>query len=132
MTKRTDKPDGSLTGPQMQVMEEIWKGGEEGVSVAEVWHSISLDKEVARTTVLTVIQRLEKRGWVKRIGKGRKLRYVGEGTREEAVSRLSSEFINDFFDGSASELVMSLLGSHSIKPEEIDRLKKILDSGKKE
>ena len=132
MNKNIGDPDGSLTGAQMQVMEKIWKGAEEGASVAEVWYSISAEKEVARTTVLTVIQRLERRGWVKRIGSGRKLRYIATCTREEAINRLSSEFIDDFFDGSASELVMSLLGSHNIKPDEISRLKKMLDNGIKE
>jgi predicted transcriptional regulator len=55
-------------------------------------------------------------------------RYVATRSRDEAARGLAEEFVNKFFGGSPSELVMSLLGSKRLKPSEIDRLREVLKS----
>ena len=41
---------------------------------------------------------------------------------------MAADFVDTYFDGSAAELVMSLLGSRRVPPEEIQRLKALIDS----
>src|SRR5687767_13609913 len=99
MSRRTE-PIGHLTGAQAKVMEQIWSSGAQGTSVAEIWqHLAAAGERSARTTVLTVIQRLEKRGWLRRIGSGRKLRFVATCDKEQALARLSRDFVDRFFSG---------------------------------
>jgi predicted transcriptional regulator len=50
--------------------------------------------------------------------------------RTQASAGIAKKFIDQFFGGSASELVMSLLGSKKIRPGEIERLRKLLDESK--
>ena len=76
--------------------------------------------------MLTVVHRLEKREWLRRTGSERSFRYVAARKRSEATGRLAAKFVDDFFDGSASRFVMSLLGSKKIKPDEIHRLRELL------
>ncbi len=95
--------------------------------VAEVWNAISAKRSVTRTTVLNLVNRLEKRGWLKRRKKGRTFHYVATVERETTAGLVASEFVDEFFGGSASSLVMSLLGSNRLKTAELARLRKLLD-----
>jgi predicted transcriptional regulator len=120
------QPEGSLTGIQLQIMEVIWKSGDEGIQPSEIWQELSAKRAVARTTVLTMVTRLEKRGWLLRFGEERATRYRAACSKENAANRLAAGFVDEFFGGSASQLVMSLLGSKQLNPEEINRLRTIL------
>ena len=120
-------PQGSLTGPQLRIMEAVWSAGLDGVSAADIWRN-EAGQELARTTVLTVVQRLEKRGWLVRKGTGRKLRFVAGCTREQAMGRLSAEFVDEFFEGSAANLILTLVDSRGISSAEAQALRKIIDA----
>ena len=60
------RPEGRLTPAQHEIMEIVWRTGEAGATVTEIWTAIAGSREVARTTVLNLVDRLEKRGWLKR------------------------------------------------------------------
>lgn len=64
-------PDGKLTAVQHQIMQVVWKRGEDGATACEIWREICADREVGRTTVLKQIQRLENRHWLRRKGNTR-------------------------------------------------------------
>ena len=120
------RPEGTLTGAQLEIMQIVWAGGPEGMTVAEIWDRVSQGRRVARTTVLTLVRRLARRGWLTRKKNGRSHRYLATRTHDQATGRIAAEFVDEFFGGSASELVMSLLGSNRIGPEDLARLQKVL------
>ncbi len=122
------KPEGKLTAAQHEIMKEIWTAGESGATVTEIWTAIAKQRDITRTTVLNQVDRLEKRGWLNRQKHEGVFRYVGALDRAETARSLTEEFVADFFGGSASELVMSLLGSKRLKRDDIQRLRKLLDS----
>ena len=121
-------PEGTLTPAQHEILEVIWNGSGAGATVTEIWQAIRGNREVTRTTVLNQVDRLEKRGWLKRKKHDDGFRYVAVRSRDQAAKELAGNFIDSFFGGSASELVMSLLGSKKLKPADIDRLREALDS----
>ena len=121
-------PEGTLTAAQHEILEVIWNGPDAGATVTEIWQKISESRDVTRTTVLNQVDRLEKRGWLRRKKYEDGFRYVVARNRDQAARELAEEFIDSFFGGSASELVMSLLGSKKLKPAEIARLRDLLDS----
>jgi len=122
------KPEGNLTATQYEIMRAVWTAGSTGATVAEIWQAIAPNQEVGRTTVLNLVDRLEKRGWLGRSGESRSYRYRASLGQEETDALLARQFVDDFFEGSASNLVMSLLGSQRLKPGEIERLRQILQS----
>jgi len=121
-------PEGTLTAAQHEILEVIWSGPPVGATVTEIWQAIAAQRAVSRTTVLNQVDRLEKRGWLKRKKSDDGYRYLATRTRDEAARSLANEFIDAFFGGSTSQLVMSLLGSKKLKPAELARLRAILDS----
>lgn len=122
-------PEGTLTAAQHEILEVVWQSPNNGATVTEIWQAIGEYREVTRTTVLNQVDRLEKRGWLRRKKHRDGFRYVATRSRDQVSRGLAEEFVNSFFGGSASELVMSLLGSKKLKPSEIERLRGLLDSG---
>lgn len=120
------KPQGELTEAQLEVMEPVWASAEAGATVAEIWEAIKARRPVARTTVLTMAARLEERGWLRRKADGGSIRYVARRPRQQAVAHLARQFVAAFFGGSPSALLRSLLGSGTIAPDELKRLKALL------
>ena len=121
-------PAGKLTAAQYELMQIIWDRGRNGATVADVWETVSRHRPVARTTILNLLDRLEKRGWLRRIEQEGANRFIAAVDRNRTNSRLASGFVEDFFGGSASNLVMSLLGTSQLDADEIERLRKLLAS----
>ena len=121
------KPDGTLTEDQFQIMQILWDAGNEGCSAAEIWEHIAQARNVGRTTILKQIQRLESRGWLRRKERTGVACYVTAIDRDITSRMLAGNFVNGYFDGSLSDLVMSLLGSRKVKAAEIRRLRELLD-----
>jgi predicted transcriptional regulator len=122
------EPVGTLTAAQHEILEVIWNSQKIGATVTEIWQAISERREVTRTTVLNQVDRLEKRGWLRRKKHQNGFRYVVTRGRDQAARSLAEEFVDSFFGGSASNLVMSLLGSKKLKPSDIAKLRELLDS----
>lgn len=120
--------EGTLTAAQYQILEVIWNGSKAGATVTEIWEEICEQREVTRTTVLNQVDRLEKRGWLRRKKHDDGFRYVATQSREQASREITEEFVDSYFAGSASDLLMSLLGTKKLKPAEISRLRDLLNS----
>ena len=118
-------PDNKLTPVQFEIMQIVWTS-ENGVTVAEIWESISHSRNIARTTALNLVGRLEKRGWLKRKKKSNVFRYFATVDRKKTAAAVAEKFVDDFFAGSVSELVMSLLGNQKISQTEIENLRQLL------
>ena len=122
------KPQGNLSAGQYEIMEVVWAATGKGATVAEIWDTISRGRHVTRTTVLNLVSRLEKRGWLVRREDEKPARYRAALDRARTAALLADGFVNDFFGGSAGQLVMSLLGSKRLKPADIERLRQELES----
>jgi predicted transcriptional regulator len=122
------KPEGSLTSAQHEIMVVVWERGPEGATVGEIWQAVAALRRVGRTTILNLVDRLERRGWLMRRDRQKPCHYLAALGREETAAALAGGFVDDFFAGSASNLVMSLLGAKRLRPGEIERLRALLES----
>jgi len=121
------EPEGKLTAVQHQIMQVLWLQGENGATASEIWQEICTERKVGRTTVLKQIQRLEQRRWLRRKADARVARYVAALDQQQTAKMLAAEFVDDFFDGSLCDLVMSVLGSRKIQAGDVQRLQQLLD-----
>ena len=58
----------ALSPAQLEIMHIVWDGG--AVTVTDVWNVLVKRRPVARNTILTLMDRLEKKGWLKRRADG--------------------------------------------------------------
>jgi len=124
-------PEGTLTSTQYEILEVVWGRAVDGATVVEIWQALSANRSVGRTTILNHVDRLEKRGWLMRRNDASPLHYMATQNREWTLSQLAGQFVNDFFSKSSFDLVMNLLGSKRLKPDEIDHLRRLLESNSK-
>jgi predicted transcriptional regulator len=108
-------------------MQVLWQRGEHGATASEIWQAVCAERAVGRTTVLKQIQRLEDRRWLRRIPGEGVVRYVAALAREQTARMLAAEFVDDFFGGSLSELVLSVLDARDISASDVQRLQQLLD-----
>ncbi len=122
------RPEGKLTAAQFEIMELVWDAGEAGLTISEIWDAIGQRRELTRTTIQNLVERLERRRWLKRSKAAGGFRYVATTDRVVTARSLAESFVDEFFAGSASELVMSLFGSKRLKRQDLERLRQVLDS----
>lgn len=118
--------EGKLTPAQFEILQKVWESPG-GLTVAEIWEGVLTERDVSRTTVLNLVDRLEKRGWLTRSKDESVFRYQAAVARATAEKQLANDFVQEFFSGSAMNLVMSLLGSKPVTKSEIRKLQQLLD-----
>ncbi|HEY6737840.1 MAG TPA: BlaI/MecI/CopY family transcriptional regulator [Actinopolymorphaceae bacterium] len=83
---------------EREVMERIWAANRP-VTVREVHDALS-DRDLAYTTVMTVLDRLAKKGVVDRVREGRAYRYHAAAGKDELVAGLMREVLDGAGDPS--------------------------------
>lgn len=114
-----------LTGRQHEIVKLLWEG-KTPRTVTEIWQA--LGQKDARTTVLTWVQRLERRGWLVRSVSEEGLHYSATRAPEEAAADTAMRIVDTLFSGSPTQLVMALAGRGRITPEEVARLRGLVDA----
>jgi predicted transcriptional regulator len=122
-------PKGSLTAAQYEIMAVVWGTSAEGITVADIWQTIAKARSISRTTVLSQVDRLEKRGWLTRLPEAGIARYRAALSKQDASQQLAAGFVSDFFQGSTVEMLTALLGSnaHELTKKDLERLRKLFD-----
>ncbi len=113
-----------LSAAQREIMEIFWQRGEAGVG--EVWRTVSDRRPLARNTVLTVITRLEAKGWLVPRREGNAYRYTPAFPKEKAQAEEVRRLVDTVFDGSAEGLVMTLLHGGALTAEEEKRIRAMI------
>jgi predicted transcriptional regulator len=87
---------------ELECLKALWTLGEGDVK--DVREILTPNRKLAYTTVMTVLDRLEKRGRVERRKQGRRFVYTPAVSRD-TLRRLAVEaLVDDFFDGSERSL----------------------------
>lgn len=102
------------------VMERLWAS--DGPLTARAVQDGLTARDLATTTVLTVLGRLERKGLVARERDGRAHHYRAVGSREDHVA----ELMTDALDGAADRGAALARFVGSIAPEERARLRDLL------
>lgn len=113
---------------ELQALTVLWHLGPS--TVATVLEELPDGKERAYTTVLTVMQNLEKKGHVRRVKMGRAHVYQAAHPQKSVVSDAVEEFITNTFGGRLCEAVMALLASGALTMEEKAEITKHLKLSK--
>jgi predicted transcriptional regulator len=74
-------------GLESAVMDRVWRLGRP-VPVREILEDLQQDRTIAYTTVMTVMDALHRKGWLRREQKGRAYLYEAVASREAYSARL--------------------------------------------
>ncbi len=110
---------------QKNVMETVWELGE--ATVGQVRERLEREPEPAYTTILSVMQKLEKAGWLTHREAGRSYIYLPTRSRDEAGTTTLRSFIDRVFRGDPLLLFQHLLEDEELSDQDLSALKKMLD-----
>ncbi|MBI3866651.1 MAG: BlaI/MecI/CopY family transcriptional regulator [Planctomycetia bacterium] len=127
MARAPDFPQ--LSETHLEIMNLVWRAGE--ATVGEVWKALTARRKVARNTVLTLMERLEKKGWLKRRVDGHAYRYSAAVGREATLGRIVGRLVDTAFDGSAEGLMMALLDQRGVTSAEAKRIRAMIDKSRR-
>jgi predicted transcriptional regulator len=113
----------NLTPLELEIMHVLWEQGTANVQTVQR----NLKRELAYTTVQTVLNILHRKGKVQRAMKERAYFYKPVVSRSHVTGEHMSDILDRLFGGSAESLVMSLLETKHLTPKKLARLQKLLE-----
>jgi BlaI family transcriptional regulator, penicillinase repressor len=115
---------------QKAVMEATWELGE--ATVQQVRDRVEREPLPAYTTILSVMQKLEKAGWLTHRALGRSYIYLPIRSRQEAGASSLRTFIDGVFRGDRLLLFQHLLADESLSDDDLKALKTMIDRRRKD
>lgn len=119
-----------LSEGQLEIMNVVWDRGE--ATVAEVRAHLPAGRELARNTILTVMDRLVEKGWLLRDAGGHAHRYRAAVGREATLGGVVRRLVETAFGGSAEGLVMALLHGRGVSPAEAAKIRAMIDAAEEQ
>ncbi len=115
-----------LTPLELEIMTVLWEIKAANVQTVQQ----RLKRDLAYTTVQTMLNVLHRKGKVKRALKDRAYFYRPAVSRQQVVGQTMKDIIDRLFGGSAESLVMSLLETRHLTPEKLNEMNDLLDQAK--
>jgi BlaI family penicillinase repressor len=116
------RPSPTLTPHELEIMKVVWSRGH--ATVRDVYETLREERKVAYTTVMTMMNVLEKKGHLRKKADGRSFVYRSTRPQRQVVGSMVREFVQRVFGGSAAPLLAHLVDEERLTPEELDALAK--------
>ena len=115
----------NLGAQELAIMKVVWR--HKDVSVREVYETLRERRAVAYTTVMTMMNTLEIKGYLKKTLDGRAYRYRAAIAERRVVTAMVREFVERVFDGASAPLLAHLVTSSELSDREREELRRLID-----
>lgn len=105
-------------------MGVIWDLGR--ARVRDVQQALAPERPLAYTTVMTVLNRLVDKGYLRREKEGRSYVYSARSNRQRVAGGLLRSLIDRLYDGAVDQAIAHLLTEEDIDEEELARLEALI------
>jgi BlaI family penicillinase repressor len=125
------EPEAPLTPQELEIMKVIWQTG--SATVRDVYEKLLTHRRIAYTSVMTMMNVLERKGHLRKETGEKAFLYVPTAPRKSVLGSMAGEFLDRVFNGSAVPLLQYLIEDDRLSEAdrlEIQRLLKQRKSGK--
>ena len=112
------------TDSELEILHVLWVNGPS--TVRQIHEELSRNRDIGYTTALKLMQIMYDKGLLTRTEDARSHVYTAAVSEEDTQRSLVDRFVETTFRGSASKLVMQVLGQHKASREELDEIKNLL------
>ena len=113
------------TPAELEILRVLWQRGPS--TVREIHGTLSGTRPTGCTTVLKMLEIMTDKGLVGRDERQRAHVYAARLAEAQTQRQLVRDLLDRAFDGSAMKLVMHALAARKSSPEEIARIRRLLD-----
>ena len=118
-----------LSDTEWQIMKICWKSGQSSARV--IYEETLKQKSRGYQTVKTMLDRLVKKGYLKREKFGPIWLYTPIVSRTKVVAKEVDFFMNNVLDNTFTPLLSFLTKKETLSDEEIEALEKLIEANKK-
>ena len=120
------KREVTLTAQELAIMKIVWRLGH--ATVRDVYHALLETRQIAYTTVMTMMNVLETKGYLKKEKHDRAYRYRPTRPERTVISAMVREFVTRVFDGAPRPLLLHLVKDNRLSSKEREELSKLIDN----
>jgi len=113
------------TDGELELLRILWNNGPSALSA--VCEQLRQERDVATTTVATMLRVMHDKGLVKRLGAGRGARWAAAISHKSAARGMVRKLVEGVFDGSADRLVTHLVEGGQLTQGQLAELRKLID-----
>ena len=113
------------TDGQLEILRVLWESG--ASSLGTICEALRREREVATTTVATMLRVMLEKGLVRRKQAARGLQWSAAVTQSAAAKSMVGKLVDGIFDGSAGRLAAHLVEAGQLSAEELAELRKLID-----
>jgi BlaI family transcriptional regulator, penicillinase repressor len=114
------------TESELEILQILWQNGPS--SVRFINEELAKQRDIGYTTTLKLMQIMFEKKLLSRTEEGRYHLYKAEIGEEATQINLLGKFVDSTFRGSVMKLVMQALGNHDSSKEELEEIKRLIDS----
>src|SRR5260221_9228623 len=118
----------TLTPPELAIMKIVWRLG--SGTVRDVYEALRARRRVAYTTVMTMMNILETKGYLKKDTHDRAYRYRPARPERSVISAMGREFVDRVFDGTSRPLLLHLVQQEQLSDDEREALLRLIREAK--
>jgi predicted transcriptional regulator len=107
---------------ELAVMSILWRDG--SATVSEVRDA--LEEELAYTSVLSALQTLEEKGYVRHVAEGRAYRYFPTVDADRAGGSALARIRDAIYQGSAEKMFAQMVSDRRLSREQLEQMRRLL------
>jgi len=109
---------------ELEILKILWREGP--LPVSSVRDHLTGFRELAHTSVMTIMNIMTEKKYLKRTRNGKSYTYKTVLTEEKTTRGMLGDIVNRAFDGSAKLAMLNLLEAKDIHEDELKELKRII------
>jgi BlaI family penicillinase repressor len=113
----------TLTGQELEIMKIVWERDQ--TTVRDVYEALLERRKVAYTTVMTMMNILESKKYLKKRLADRAYIYRPAQPKGKVIGDMVRDFVDRVFNGSAEPLLLHLVQEHDLSPSELEEIARI-------
>ena len=118
-------PNPTLTPQELAIMKVVWRL--EKATVREVYEALRTKRQVAYTTVMTMMRILEEKGYLKKAMVDRAHVYKPARPRQQVVGAIVRDFVERVFDGASDSLLLHLASENTLTEKQRRIVKQLIE-----
>ena len=118
----------TLTTQELELMKIVWRS--DAVTVRDVYEALLEHRKIAYTTVMTMMNILEQKGYLKKSQQDRAYLYKAARPQEQVIRGMVREFVDRVFNGSAEPLLLHLVEDRRLSEADVREIQRLLRKNK--
>jgi len=114
----------TLTEQELEIMKVIWE--RDKATVRDVYESLLERRKIAYTTVMTMMNILEQKKYLRKSAEDRAYIYRPTKAKKQVIKGMVREFVDRVFNGSAEPLLVHLIEDRKLTNKELDEIARMI------